>query len=240
MTLLRWTLSAALLLALVAPSGRAAAETDRFPDDDGTPYEKAIEALAARDIVAGCDDNAHRYCPTEPVRRDQAASLLVRAFDLPAADRDYFTDDDSNTHEDAINRLATAGISLGCVDADAYCVDQTLRRNQMASLLVRAGSGTATTKSYFRDVGFAHRRAINRLAAAGITAGCRETPRWFCPHNNVLRGELAVFLARPRPAAADQAHARALRQGHAEATHQAPAQGGGRTGDHGVGQARRV
>jgi hypothetical protein len=196
MRLLRWILSAALIVALVGPSGPAAAAAGTFSDDDGTPYEKAIEELAARDIVTGCDDKPHAYCPTVPVRRDQAASLLARAFDLPAADRDYFTDDDGNAHEDAINRLANADISLGCADAGAYCVDQTIRRDQMASLLVRAGNGKATNKAYFRDVGFAHRRAINRLASAGITAGCRDTPPWFCPHNTVLRGELAVFLAR--------------------------------------------
>jgi hypothetical protein len=195
MTLLRWMLSAALVVALVAPSDAAAEDTGTYADDDGTTYEKAIEALAERDIILGCDDGT-RSCPDESVRRDQAASLLARAFDLPPTDRDYFDDDDGNIHEDAINRLAAADISLGCAETRAYCAEQTLRRNQIASLLVRSGSGKATNKSYFRDVGFAHRRAINRLAAGGITAGCRETPPWFCPHNDVLRGELAVFLAR--------------------------------------------
>jgi hypothetical protein len=117
--------------------GPATAAQDPFSDDDGTPYERAIEVLAVRDIVAGCDDGSE-FCPTTPVRRDQAASLLARAFDLPAASRDYF-DDDDNVHEDAINRLAAAHISFGCATEGSYCVDDTLRRNQMAALLGAVG-----------------------------------------------------------------------------------------------------
>jgi hypothetical protein len=192
----RSILSVIMIGALVAPHGAAAAAGGSFADDDGTPYEHAIEKLAAKDIVAGCDDDSRRFCPRAPVRRDQAASLLVRAFDLPPTDRDHFDDDDASVHEDAINRLASAGISLGCARADAYCVDETLRRDQIAALLVRTSKLKATDKTYFRDAGSGKRNAVNRLAAAGITAGCTTAPTRFCPGNDVLRGELALFLAR--------------------------------------------
>jgi Transglycosylase-like domain len=211
---LRWIVSAALLGALATTpamasaaahesQGRASAEAPPrvspeadFSDDDGTPYEEAIAVLSAEDIVTGCDDDGDRYCPRDPVRRDQAASLLVRAFDLPATRRDHFDDDDGNVHEPDINRLASAGISLGCTGA-GYCADQTLRRNQMAALLVRADDVKKAGGRYFHDTaGDMHGGAVNRLAAAGITAGCSTTPARFCPNNDVLRGELAVFLAR--------------------------------------------
>ena len=47
------------------------------------------------------------------------ASFLARALDLPPADEDHFTDDDG-AHEDAINRIAEAGITTGCT-ATRFC-----------------------------------------------------------------------------------------------------------------------
>jgi hypothetical protein len=196
MRMLRTLLSAALLGALAMAPGPATAAQGPFSDDDGTPYEQAVEVLAAREIVTGCDDGGSEFCPTTPVRRDQAASLLVRAFPLPATDRDHFDDDDGNVHEDAINRLAAAKISLGCATGGAYCADDDLRRDQMAVLLVRAGSIGRTPRRFFRDTRGTHSGAVNRLAASGITGGCSARPARFCPHQEVLRGEMAVFLAR--------------------------------------------
>ena len=196
MRMLRPLLSFALAGALVLAPGPAAAASEAFSDVGGTPYEEAVEALAVKDIVTGCDEEGSAFCPAEPVRRDQAASLLVRAFELPETDRDHFDDDDGSVHEDAINRLAAAGISLGCAVPEAFCGEDVLRRNQMAALLVRAADLKPTTTRYFRDTGATHGRAVNGLAAAGITGGCSAGPARFCPHQDVLRGELAVFLAR--------------------------------------------
>jgi hypothetical protein len=191
----RWMVSAALLLGLVATPGAAVAAPDPFSDDDGSPYADAITALVKDEIVSGCDDDGDRFCPREPVRRDQAAAMLARAFAVPNARRDHF-DDDGSDHEGAINRLASAGIIRGC-DGDDVCADHTLRRNQMAALLVRAIKVRKTDDVYFRDTtDVSHRGAIDRLAAAGITGGCTTKPARFCPNSKVLRGELAVFLAR--------------------------------------------
>ena len=40
--------------------------------------------------------------------------MLARAFAVPASDEDYFLDDDGNRFEDVINRIARAGITVGC------------------------------------------------------------------------------------------------------------------------------
>ena len=192
MALLRWLLCCTLTAALVLPAPAALA-AGTFIDDDDTPYEDAIEVLAADEIVEGCGTEV--FCPGDPVLRGQAASLLSRAFDLPAADRDFFDDDDEDVHEDAINRLAGAGISHGC-DPDSYCIGHKLQRDQMAALLVRAADLAATDDDYFRDGGGTHGGAMNALAAAGITAGCNARGTRFCGDREVKRGELAVFLAR--------------------------------------------
>jgi hypothetical protein len=48
----------------------------------------------------------------------------------------------------------------------------------------------------FGDVptNYAYFRAIEALAASGITGGCGSGN--FCPNQNVTRGEMAAFLAR--------------------------------------------
>lgn len=65
------------------------------------------------------------------------ASLLVRAFAIPAADTDAFDDDESDVHESAINALAAANITTGC-DIDRFCPDNPVLRGQAASFLARA------------------------------------------------------------------------------------------------------
>ena len=62
-------------------------EGDRFIDDDGSVFERDIEALAEAGVTRGCNppDN-DRYCPTEAVTRQQMASFLARAQGLAVED----------------------------------------------------------------------------------------------------------------------------------------------------------
>ncbi|MGB9357444.1 MAG: S8 family serine peptidase [Acidimicrobiia bacterium] len=54
--------------------------TDYFTDDDGSLFENDINSLAAAGITTGCNPPANdRYCPVEPVRRDEMAAFLHRA-----------------------------------------------------------------------------------------------------------------------------------------------------------------
>lgn len=56
-------------------------EGDTFSDDDHTVHEANIEALVATAIAHGCGED--RYCPDDSVTRQQMASFLARALDLP-------------------------------------------------------------------------------------------------------------------------------------------------------------
>ncbi|MTV25095.1 S-layer homology domain-containing protein [Nitriliruptoraceae bacterium ZYF776] len=60
-------------------SAPPAASRDAFPDDDGSVHEPHIDAIAAAGIVQGFADSTFR--PSDPVRRDQAATFLVRSID---------------------------------------------------------------------------------------------------------------------------------------------------------------
>ena len=95
-----------------------------------------INALAAAGITLGCA--ADRFCPTDPVQRDQMASFLARAFSLPSGQPAGFTDvPAANPHSSDIDAIAAAGITLGCGSA-IYCPTDAVRRDQMASFLRRA------------------------------------------------------------------------------------------------------
>lgn len=119
-----------------------ASETDAFVDDEDSIFEGDIDAIAAIGITLGCNPPENdEYCPDDTVTRAQWASFMVRALGLTeGGDVDRFTDDDGNTHEADINRIAAAGITLGCnpPDNDRFCPDDTVTRAQAASFFVRA------------------------------------------------------------------------------------------------------
>lgn len=55
-----------------------ASDVDRFTDDNGSRFEAEIQALALSGITVGCQDT--KYCPNDPVTRQQMATFLMRAF----------------------------------------------------------------------------------------------------------------------------------------------------------------
>jgi hypothetical protein len=69
----RGQMAAFLVRTLNLPSG-----PDAFTDDNGTPFEGDINALAAAGVTKGCTDS--NYCPDGVVTRAQMASFLVRAL----------------------------------------------------------------------------------------------------------------------------------------------------------------
>jgi hypothetical protein len=114
---------------------------DFFSDDDGHPFEAAIDRVAAAGIALGCDPPANdRYCPDHDMTRGQMAMMLARAFGLPPPTDDHFLDDAGMVSEGAINRIAEAGVTRGCNPpaGDNFCPDTPVTRAQMATFLTRA------------------------------------------------------------------------------------------------------
>ena len=127
----------ASLLARAFPHLAPDDAKDRFGDDDGSVHETAINALAAAGIADGCAPRS--FCPTDPIRRDQMATMLARALPGPGTTdaKDYFGDDDGSVHEAAINALAAAGIADGCAPR-SFCPADPIRRDHTATMLARA------------------------------------------------------------------------------------------------------
>jgi hypothetical protein len=70
------------------------------------------------------------------------AAFLVRAYGYADdGGGDHFTDDDTSVFALDIDRLATAGITVGCNPPDntKFCPTRPVRRDEMASFLARAG-----------------------------------------------------------------------------------------------------
>jgi glucose/arabinose dehydrogenase len=158
--------------------------TSKFLDD--------IMWLYNEGITSGCGQD--RFCPQDDVTRAQMATFLTRALDLPPAGGDFFTDDEGNTHEANINRIAAADITTGCA-TNRFCPDNEVNRGAMATFLDRALDLPSTSQDFFDDdEGNMHEGAINRIAAAGITTGCGGGN--YCPRAVVTRGQMAAFLHR--------------------------------------------
>ncbi|MDH5294706.1 MAG: S-layer homology domain-containing protein, partial [Acidimicrobiia bacterium] len=110
---------------------------DYFTDDNASVFENDIDRFAHAGITKGC--TATTFCPGSGITREQMAAFLTRAYDLPATDEDFFTDDEGSIFEDAINRLAASGITTGC-SATTFCGSDSVTRAQMAAFLKRAES----------------------------------------------------------------------------------------------------
>jgi hypothetical protein len=180
----------ALVATLLAPS---AATATPFTDTAHGPHGPAIEALLAEGITEGCEPG--RFCPERRLTRAQLASLLVRALDIEAPSGSRFTDLSDTPHAANIEAAAAAGLTDGCAEG-RFCPHAAITRAQLATMLDRAFSPPATNQRWFDDVQQLHAGAADRLAAAGIAAGCQSPLTAYCGEDTVSRAQAASFLAR--------------------------------------------
>jgi hypothetical protein len=119
---------------------------DLFFDDDGLFYENAADRLKTAGVTLGCNPPTNdRYCGDRDVTRGEMAAFLVRAQNLPVyTGPDRFVDDNASIFEGAIERLAQAGITVGCNPPtnNRFCPNDFVTRGQMAAFLSRALSLT--------------------------------------------------------------------------------------------------
>jgi murein DD-endopeptidase MepM/ murein hydrolase activator NlpD len=127
---------------VAAAKGLATVGPARFPDVDATdPNAGAIAAVDAAGILTGYVDGT--FGPDDPFTRQQLASMLVRAFDVPAVSTPAPFEDviPGRTHAAEIAAIHAAGVTRGCGDGTRYCGGDPVRRDQIASFLDRALRG---------------------------------------------------------------------------------------------------
>lgn len=184
--------------------------TAEFTDRDAIPevHRDNIDCASFHDIVRGFADGS--FGPVLPVRRDQMAAFIARTLDaagitLPAATDERFTDVAvGSTHDEAIHRLAAAGIVMGGpkgLAATSYGPGLKVRRDQMASFLIRAAEFAsidelASQDQAFDDVpaGNAHFANVNAAAELGLAQGFGDDT--YRPRANVRRDQMTTFVTR--------------------------------------------
>lgn len=173
-----------------------------FSDIVGSVHYDSIVYIAEAGITAGCNPPYNtEFCPLDRVNRGQMAAFLVRALGLTDdGGKDWFGDDDGSIFETDINKLAAAGITLGCnADQTDFCPTDTITREQMAAFLVRAFGYTDPGEGdwFSDDDGSIFEGDIDKLRVAGVTLGCNPPDNdEYCPGDPIRRDQMASFLTR--------------------------------------------
>lgn len=173
-----------------------------FTDVAGNVHRDRIDCVVWYGVARGVTETS--YEPASGVTREQMATFLARLLTeagirLPEPTNQGFVDLTGGPHDDAIRQLAEVGVVNG-TSSTRYSPSQRVRRDQMASFLVRAyeeaaGALPSPGARAFDDIdGNVHAQAIDKAAEAGFAEGV--APRSYAPHRTVRRDQMASFLGR--------------------------------------------
>lgn len=214
----------ALLASLVPAQAQAQTSTDwdaanacpsGLPDSGFTDatgvHGHNIDCLAWFALTNGITSTS--YGNLQTIRRDQAASFIVRTlerlvpsgFDLPARDTGAFSDVTGGPHRVNIETLAGFNPAVAAGHKDGtFRPRNPVTRGQFASIVARSIDHVAdqglipplpAASSPFDDTsGSVHEKNIARLAKAGIVKG--KTSSKYDPDGSITRGQAASVLAR--------------------------------------------
>lgn len=135
------------------------------------------------------------------IRKDKVAidpyPYLLRAS---GAWKGVFADDDNSVHQNNIDKIYAAGITVGCNPPlnTNFCPNRNISRGEMAAFLARALNLSVTTGTTpYDDVnGTLFAVAVDKIQTAGIAFGCDDNS--FCPDRPLDRDEMAELLVRAR------------------------------------------
>jgi hypothetical protein len=158
----------------------------------------AAEALRDAGALWGCD--VGQFCPDQEITRAEVAYMLAvldtenyssgdapSISDVGAADRDE------------VREVLAKGFMRTC-STGSFCPEGTVSRAGMALFLTRSKRLTSleSAQPTFNDVDSSHWAygAIERMASINVFAGCRASPRAYCPADNMSRASAAIVVAR--------------------------------------------
>ena len=159
------------------------------------PIPESFEGVSAHYIEQWCRNPLDEVTPcgglsSRPYSYPPSPNSITHVTPVGGETRFVFIDD--------ILWLAESGVTRGCSDT-SYCPQQNVTRGQMAAFLVRAlGYSSAGAGDLFvDDDDSTFELDIDKLATAGVTAGCNPPVNdHFCPDKNVTREQMAAFLVR--------------------------------------------
>lgn len=190
----------------VTPVATAGTCDDRqatgFADTIGNVHEYHVRCIVDAEITRGRADGT--YSPRATVSHGQVATFLVRTLTAAGvavpdgADvADAYRDDDGDTHEGSLDRLAAIG--LPAERSDRARPNEPVTRAEMAAwvgdALRYAGVEQADPDDFYRDdEDHPLQTAVNRLSALGVVTGTGDGT--FAPDATLNRAQMATFLAR--------------------------------------------
>ena len=179
----------------------AVEEADVFTDLAGFEWAKeAIGLLSEKEILGGVGGG--KFAPSANLTREQAAKLIVLAFDLESTMKtNKFSDCDiEQWYYPYVTAASANGIVKGMTRTE-FGVGSYVTRQDMAVMLDRAlmlkGLASGSTAHGLTDMDSVDdyaKDSVTTLAAMGIINGMEDGS--FCPHNQITRAEAAVMLAR--------------------------------------------
>lgn len=173
---------------------------------DSNVHRENIDCMAYHQVMPG--DGSGQFRPAAPVLRREMAQYMVRharllGVSLPDGSDQGFTDIGGLPTEaqTAINQLAQLDLTDG-VGNNRFDPEGSVPRWQMAIFLVRLHQTYGFDAPFAIDHGFTDIgaldpvwiRAINELAALGVTAGTGDGST-FSPHVVVSQDQMATFLS---------------------------------------------
>lgn len=135
-----------------------------FSDVAGSPFARAINALATYDVLRG-DENGN-FCPDKPLTRAEVCSVIAEALALKNSDKQYFSDvsvDDPYTA--CISAMAAAGLVCGMGDG-TFRPDKELTRQEYYTMLGRVLSYLNMNYSFIANT--MPRERLNEMSAMGF------------------------------------------------------------------------
>jgi endo-1,4-beta-xylanase len=172
-----------------------------FSDLASVPWaQKAIEAMASRDVIAGV--GADRFNPNANITRADFIALLVRALELPDKGEAVAMFDDVTAADYFYNEVKIAkqwGIASGTgnnlFEPKAFISRQDMmvlaeRALQAAGKPLPAGASLDRFSDAGDVAGYA-RASAGKLVAAGIVSGMNGK---LAPKDNLTRAQAAVIL----------------------------------------------
>jgi len=153
-----------------------------------------INKLSGQGYINGYPDGSFR--PDNSISRAEFATVLVKAFKLPAASGKVFDDTANHWAKDHIAAANAAGIVSGYSE-NSFGPDDLITREQMAVMIVKAAKIEAATEEItFTDGDAASAWSKDALAAAAQAKIMQGYPDGtFAPQNKATRAEAVTVIA---------------------------------------------
>ena len=155
-----------------------------------------VTRLYHQNIVGGVGNDL--FAPKQAIRREEAAAMLVRAFQLPLSTKPSIFVDVPNSHRFAreIMTAYEAGF-FGGYPNNRFAPQESMKRQHMAMVIQRAFRLQATSAPYagYKDVNEGTQGAleIRIISQHGIAEGDNG---YFYPEQPTTRAHFATFMDR--------------------------------------------